>query len=404
MKKIAIIGGGMVGMATALLLKDKFEVTLFERQANPKPLGAGIMLQPSGLFVFKELGLHQNIIDRGVLINGFYGVNANGKVDFDISFENHKPEIYGLGVQRGSMFYELYNAVQNTTVDLKTGIEIVDYCDENGKTTLKSGNESYEGFDFVIVANGSRSLLRNKFPNFHFAKQSGQGAIWTKVNPIGGERENSIEQIYNKTFSMLGLMPIGYEQSKDEDFKLNFFFGTSLKYINNWGDISLAQWKYDVLEISKDYKPYLDQITDKNQLVCAPYYDVWAKKYTHNNFIFIGDAAHATGPHLSSGTNLGLLDAYFLATELNKNEDYKQVFENYEKQRKGQLKYYQTVSRVITPYFQCGIDRSFVRNHFMKYLYKIPVIKDIMVETITGRRFSVFKRLPINYYLPKPKK
>jgi 2-polyprenyl-6-methoxyphenol hydroxylase-like FAD-dependent oxidoreductase len=404
MKKIAVIGGGIVGMSTALFLKDKFDVTLFERQKISQPLGAGIMLQPSGLFVLKELGLNQNIIDRGVLINGFHGVNSNGKVDFDISFEDHQPKIYGLGVQRGSVFYELLQAVEESSITFETGIEIIDYSEFRGETSLKTIDKQFDGYDFVIVANGARSFIRDKFPNFYFSKQSGQGAIWTKVNPIGIEKPHCIQQVYHGTKTMLGLMPIGYEQSKEEDYKMNFFFGTSLDYINRWEQTTLAEWKQEVLTISKDYEPYLDQIIDKSQLVCAPYHDVWAKKYSHNNFVFIGDAAHAMSPHLSSGTNLGLLDAYILSEELIKNENHLEGFKLYEKKRKKQLRYYQTISRVITPYFQCEIDRSYVRSHVMKYMYKLPIIRDIMVETITGRRFDLFSRLPSKYYLKRDNK
>ena len=407
MKKIAIIGGGIVGMATALFLKDHFDVTLFEKQKISKPQGAGIMLQPSGLFVLKALGLHEEIIDRGVIIDGFFGENSDGKIDFDISFKDHDKEIYGLGVHRGSVFYELLNAIENSNVSFEKGIEINNFFEKNNKTTLKSEYKSFDSFDIVIVANGARSLIREKFPNFHFAHESNQGAIWTKVNSMGIELPHKIHQVYNKTETMLGLMPIGYEISKKEEPKLNLFFGTSLKYINNWDQIPLAQWKNDVLAVSKDYGPYLDQITDKSQLVCAPYHDVWANKYYHNNFVFIGDAAHAMGPHLSSGTNLGLLDSYFLTLALidhkADNKDYKEVFEKFEKSRKGQLRYYQTISRVITPYFQCEIDRSFVRRYFLKLLYKLPIIKGIMVETITGRRFSLLKRLPTKFYLQKKK-
>jgi len=341
------------------------------------------------------------IIERGVVIDGFFGVNSNGKIDFDISFKNHKPDIYGLGVQRGSVFYELLKAVEASSICFQTNVDINDSSGNNHKTTLHSKIESYDGFDIVIVANGAGSLIRNKFPNFHFATQSEQGAIWTKVNSIKGHLPNKIQQVYNKTESMLGLMPIGFEQSEKEDFKLNLFYGTSRRYIENWNNIPLEEWKKDVLAISKDYLPYLDQITDKKQLVCTVYNDVLAKKFHHKNFVFIGDAAHAMGPHLSSGTNLGLLDAYFLAKELVGDRDHTRAFKKFEKKRKGQLRYYQAISRLITPYFQSEINRSFVRSYLMCFLYKVPVLKDIMLETITGRRFSLLKRLPTKYYLPK---
>ena len=82
----------------------------------------------------------------------------------------------------------------------------------------------------MLVANGARNALREKFSNFYFSRLSGQGAIWTKVRPDETSPKNKIYQIYDGTKRMLGLMPIGSESDRNTEKKLNFFFGTSLKY------------------------------------------------------------------------------------------------------------------------------------------------------------------------------
>ena len=57
-KRVAIIGSGTAGAATALYLsRDGHEVTLFEKVELPSAVGAGVMLQPSGMRVLQELGL-----------------------------------------------------------------------------------------------------------------------------------------------------------------------------------------------------------------------------------------------------------------------------------------------------------------------------------------------------------
>lgn len=402
-KKIAVVGGGIVGMSTALFLKERFDVTLFEREAHPVPLGAGIMLQPSGLNVLRKLGVLDEVYARGQLIEGFLGENITGSIDFNIDFSKHKGGVYGLGVQRGSIFFALLNKVKSTSIQFETGQEIIDFKTQKSKTVLisKTG-EDFGAYDFTLVANGARSSLREKFSNFYFSRLSGQGAIWTKVNPSQSSPKNRIHQIYDGTQKMLGLMPIGSISDTNTEKKLNFFFGTSLQYIKQWHNKNLLEWKAEVLSVSKEFKQYTDQIQSKDDLVCAPYFDVWAKKYYQNNFLFIGDAAHAMGPHLSSGTNLGLLDALCLDLLFRDTTDHKSVFVNFQKQREDQLKYYQSISRYITPYFQSETDKSFVRSYILKYLYKLPKVSDIMVQTITGRRKTMFETLPDSLYLPKP--
>lgn len=55
--KIAIIGAGTAGLATAILFaRQEIQVTLFEKAEQLQPVGAGLLLQPAGLAVFEHLG------------------------------------------------------------------------------------------------------------------------------------------------------------------------------------------------------------------------------------------------------------------------------------------------------------------------------------------------------------
>jgi glucose/mannose-6-phosphate isomerase len=58
--RIGIIGCGVAGQASAIALRrDCHEVTLVERFAKAQALGAGLLLQPSGLAVLERLGLRE---------------------------------------------------------------------------------------------------------------------------------------------------------------------------------------------------------------------------------------------------------------------------------------------------------------------------------------------------------
>ena len=64
--RVAVIGCGTAGAATALFLsRAEHDVVVFERVPEPGPVGAGIMMQPSGLLVHERLGLAARVIDRG---------------------------------------------------------------------------------------------------------------------------------------------------------------------------------------------------------------------------------------------------------------------------------------------------------------------------------------------------
>lgn len=67
---IAIVGYGTAGQAAALLLaRDGHRVEVFERAPEPGPVGAGFLLQPTGLQVLWELGLLPDVMEHGRRVN-----------------------------------------------------------------------------------------------------------------------------------------------------------------------------------------------------------------------------------------------------------------------------------------------------------------------------------------------
>jgi len=79
--------------------------------------------------------------------------------------------------------------------------------------------------------------------------------------------------------------------------------------------------------------------------------------------VFIGDAAHATSPQLGQGANLALVDAWVLASMLegalggetaseSTQGRIQRALRSFDVQRRPRHRYYQDVSRWLTPWFQ----------------------------------------------------
>src|SRR5262245_28314629 len=76
---IAIAGAGTAGLAAAAFLaREGHRITLFERFAEPRPVGAGLMIQPTGLACLAMLGLDRAAIDQGEVIARLYGDTISG--------------------------------------------------------------------------------------------------------------------------------------------------------------------------------------------------------------------------------------------------------------------------------------------------------------------------------------
>ena len=63
--KIIIIGAGIGGLTAAIgLARNGHQVEVLERVAKPKPVGAGISLQPNAMIALGMLGLDASIRNR----------------------------------------------------------------------------------------------------------------------------------------------------------------------------------------------------------------------------------------------------------------------------------------------------------------------------------------------------
>ncbi len=72
--RIAIVGCGTAGPAAAVLLKRQgHEVVLFERAPECKAVGAGFLLQPSGMAVLEELGIMKGVPARLLMMLSMAG-------------------------------------------------------------------------------------------------------------------------------------------------------------------------------------------------------------------------------------------------------------------------------------------------------------------------------------------
>ena len=116
--KIAIIGAGTAGLAAAALLrKHGHQVTLYEKFSAPKPLGAGLLLQPTGLSVLSLLDLDQPIITGGSIIHRLHGKACGSQwATLDIRYHHLAPHLFGVGVYRNNLFNALYHKVQQSDV------------------------------------------------------------------------------------------------------------------------------------------------------------------------------------------------------------------------------------------------------------------------------------------------
>ena len=100
--RVAVAGFGIGGAALSIALaRDGHEVTVYERAADPRPVGAGFLLQPSGQDVLARLGLLEEVTVGGWPIRCFHAEFAPGRTLSELRYDRRDPTVHALGVARG---------------------------------------------------------------------------------------------------------------------------------------------------------------------------------------------------------------------------------------------------------------------------------------------------------------
>lgn len=393
--KIAISGAGLAGLAAASFLKQQgHDVTVFERFAEPKPVGAGLLLQPSGLAVLAELGLDQAMIGKGGKIANLHGKTHKGKNIFDIHYQDLAPSYFGVGIHRATLFNALFDKAKSDGATFVNNCHIQSSALQNDQRTLNCANNITHGpFDLVIDASGYKSTLR-QYGETVLSKPYPYGALWgvckNPNNLLGGR---TLDQRYKSAHIMIGILPIGKKPDCDDNH-VAFFWSIPAHKYQDWKDQGLEAWKQDVLNIWPEIKPFVDQFQQQSDLTFASYGDIVMKQWHGDKIAFIGDAAHCSSPQLGQGANMGFIDALTLAKALAEKPTIDAALAHYSTARKNHIRFYQRASRWLTPFFQSSCQHTgTLRDLTFGPMCKVPYLKREMLRALAGLKTGFFSQL-----------
>src|SRR5688572_28926711 len=128
--RIGVVGAGFGGCASALALaRDGHDVTLLEAVEAPEPVGAGIMLQPSGMLALSRLGVLGSVLAHGEPCMRLRCVTRSERTLFNLAYAARDARLYGLGLHRGALFSALFDALPRAGVELALGVPAVQVDD-----------------------------------------------------------------------------------------------------------------------------------------------------------------------------------------------------------------------------------------------------------------------------------
>lgn len=394
---IAIAGAGPAGLAAALYLKRAgHRVTVFERFERPAPVGSGLILQPTGLTVLRDLGLDSGIVALGSRIDRLYGADArSGRTVLDVRYDALGGGRFGVGIHRAAVFDALFAAALAEEIAVETGVEVGGVDAGAGRPVLLGvAGKRLGTFDLVVDASGARSKLRRHADRPAEPLPLAYGAFWASL----GWREKGFDahallQRYERASVMIGVLPIGRPHPAAEPMAA-FFWSLKPAEAEATKASGLQAWKQRVQRLWPDCEAYLDQIEDFDQLSLARYGHHTLLPPVGRGLAVIGDAAHSTSPQLGQGANMALLDARALAHALATSTAVDAALAAYARMRRRHVRLFQALSYAFTPFYQSDSWLlPFARDRLVATVARITPAPQFLAAMVAGTLVDPFARI-----------
>ncbi len=391
---VAVIGCGSAGPGAAVLLQRAgHRVTVFEAVPALGAVGAGVLLQPTGLEVLARIGVLEAILMHGAPVARLHCRTRSGATILDLPYGELGAGVRGVGIHRAVLLHYLVEAMREAAIPVRLGTPITEIAPAGPTASLlrdAAGGE-HGPFGLVVVADGARSALRSRLPVRARVRPYPWGALWF----IGRDPEQRfggrLSQIVHGARHMIGLLPTGLDIERTAPL-VSLFFSVRLTDIDAVRRAGIGAWRDGVRALAPEAEPILAQIDSFEQLATAAYLDVRMRPWHAGHVLLLGDAAHATSPQLGQGVNLALRDAACLADCLADASDVPAALAEYTRRRKHHLAYYQLASRWLTPFFQSSSRvLGWIRDIGFATVTRFASMRRKMIRTMAGVERGVIR-------------
>ncbi|WP_313146034.1 NAD(P)/FAD-dependent oxidoreductase [Stenotrophomonas sp.] len=388
--RIAVIGYGTAGQALAILLtRDGHQVEIFERVPTPGPVGAGFLLQPSGLQVLWQMGLLDEVRAHAAPVHRLYGDTPCERAVMDMGYAGLDARLHGLGMQRGALF-SLLDQARDGAGQLHVGTSIVS-VDAAGGRLRDSAGRQHGPFDLVVAADGAASTLRSGVEQgIAMDRVYPWGALWCLLPAEDWPHMNELRQRYVAARRMIGLLPVGTRPG-DGTPRLSFFWSLPRADFERWQADGMAPWLEELHALWPQASARFAHLQEAGQLARAVYRDAVMKRWHQGRLVLAGDAAHAMSPQLGQGVNMALLDALALRDALRTHGRGEAALLAYQAQRRAHVAVYQRWSRWLTPLFQSDRDVwAKARDVLLGPMGRMPGGRGHMLRVLSGTQHGWF--------------
>jgi len=385
--RVGVVGCGVGGMAAALALARRgHDVTLLEAFAEPRPVGSGLLLQPTGLAALRALGLDEAILAAGARVDRLQGRDTRGRQVMDLDYADWRPGAHGVGIHRAVLFDTLHEQLAPAGVTPVTGARIQTIETFANPVLRAEDGRTFGPFDLAIIGDGSASALRRQVRPRARAPVYPWGAVWVNAPDPEGQFSGALRQVYHRAEIMAGVLPVGRSPEGGPP-QVSMFWSLPVADFDGFLAGDFEAWRTGRLQpLWPEAARLLAGQSGWQGFSRAIYRDVSVGRWNRAACTLIGDAAHGTSPQLGQGANLALVDAVELAAHLDGHlRPVAIAVSGWQASRRRHTALYQTVSKALTPLFQAhGELWPTLRDVFFTPMSRWPGLKQLGVLLLTG--------------------
>jgi len=333
-KNALVVGGGIGGLSAAIgLRRQGIAVDLVELNRAWTVYHVGIIIQANVIRALKELGVADEAVAVGFPYSGFEIQNGHGQT----LMREYGPKLAGeeyptdLGMARPALHEVLTNAARLNGVDVRLGVTFDSLTDHGDAVEVSFTDGSRSRYDLVVGADGVYSKVRQTiFPDAPKPVFTGQG-VWRYNLPRPAD--------INHTVMMDGMGEgivggkAGYVPLTPETMYILYVGAEPGNPRHDAGKLA-ELFRERLAPFGGRIPEFAQQITDPEAVVYRPLEAVLVPPpWYRGRIVLIGDAAHATTPHLGQGAAQAIEDAVVLAELAGGTDDVPTFLERFMQRR-----------------------------------------------------------------------
>ncbi|WP_288412906.1 FAD-dependent oxidoreductase [uncultured Sphingomonas sp.] len=329
-----VVGGGIGGLTAAIALRAKgFAVDVIERDPTWSVYGVGIIQQGNVVRAMAQLGLLDDYLEAGFGYNHVSVYLPTGQQVARIptpALVEGRPANVGIG--RRALHKVLGDRTIGSGADVRLGVTLTALHDDAAGVDVTFSDGRQGRYDIVVGADGLYSQVRGLIlpdaPQPEFTGQS----VW-RYNFARTEDVTGLCAFEGPRG--LGLVPLS-------DSLMYLFLTTPEPGNPRYAREMLAQAMRDKLvDIpAPAIRALAEQISDDGEVVYKPLEWLFLTgDWSKGRVVLLGDAVHATTPHLGQGAGMAIEDAIVLAEELAHADTPKAAFAAYRDRRFERCRY-----------------------------------------------------------------